>query len=220
MPHNELPHWLRGLIIVGREEDEGDDNSEENSDEDQDNEGDDDEDKDKGSEEEGSPEERLAALEVALEKERKLRRQAERDARKAKKSTKPPEQKKAEDDEVQQRLTAAETRTARLAQGFLDSKVEAAVLAEARKQGFIDPTDALINDVLKEVDADQDDEDPTDVEVDQESVVDAVKALARKKKHLVGEGTSKVKSGSKFRGKGGEDKGSEAALTEHYPSLR
>lgn len=219
MLQNELPHWLQGLVIVGREEDEDKGNEEENSEEDQDDENNDDE-GDKSSEE-GTPEERMAALEQALEKERRLRRQAERDARKAKKATKAPEQKKAEDDEVQKRLTEAETRTARLAQGFLDSRVEAAVLAEARKQGFIDPTDALINDVLKEVDADQDDEDPTDVEVDQDSVVDAVKALARKKQHLVGKGTSTVKSGGKFRGKGGEDKGaSDAALTEHYPSLR
>lgn len=218
MLKNELPYWLQGLIIVGREEDEDKDDSEENSEEDQDDEESDDEDKDKG--DEGTPSEREAALQEALEKERKLRRQAEREARKAKK-TAATKKSTEEADDTKARLEQSETRTARLAKGFLDSKIEAAVLAEARKQGFIDPTDALINDVLKEVDADQDDEDPTDVEVDEESVVDAVKALARKKKHLVGQGTSTVKSGGKFRGKGGEDKGgSDAALQEHYPSLR
>lgn len=219
MPKIELPYWLQSLTITGREDDEDKDNSEENSDEDQDNDEDDkNNEDDKNSE--GTPEEKLAALELALEKERKLRRQAERDARKAKKSTKPPEQKQAEDDETKQELAKSQTKISLLAQGFLDSKVEAAVLAEARKQGFIDPTDALINSVLKEVDADQDEEDPTDVEVDLESVVDAVKALAKKKQHLVGKGTATTKSGSKFRGKGNEDKGSDAALVEYYPSLR
>lgn len=222
MPKIELPYWLQSLIITGREDDEDKDKDDDKSDDDQDNDEDDKDDEgDKDSKGEGTPEERMAALEQALERERKLRRTAERDARKAKKTAKAPEQKASDDDETKKRLAASETRTAQLAQGFLDNKVEAAVLVEARKQGFIDPTDALIRDVLKEIDADQNDEDPTDVEVDEDSVVDAVKALARKKQHLVGKGTSTVKSGGKFRGKGGEDKGSdEAALIANYPSLR
>lgn len=226
MTQTELPYWLQTLVIIGREDDDDkDDDKDSDADKDDEDEDDDQDDKDKddkGDDDKDSPEKVEADLRAALAKERKLRRTAEREARKASKKASTDKTDKDEK-ETAEKLQASEQKTAKLAEGFRRNEVEKAVLAEARKLGFIDPTDALISSVLKEVDVDQDEEDPTDVEVDLESVEDAVKELARKKKHLIGEPGSGTggKSGGKFRKKGNnDDKASDTVLTEHYPSLR
>lgn len=219
MTQIELPHWLNTLIIVGREDDDDKDDKDLEDDKDsEDDDQDDDKDKDKGDSDNDDPEVKIAALEKALADERSVRRKIEREARKAKK--KPPEEKAKDDQEAATKLAASEARIALLAEGFLKKEIEKAVLAEARKQGFIDETDAVIESVLKEIDADQDEEDPSDVEVDLTSVEDAVKALAKKKKHLIGEAGPGGKSGGKFRKKVTDDKAGDTALVEHYPSLR
>lgn len=236
--NTKAPQWLLGLTITGREEEDpferddkgeilvedgeqvlkdgyelDDDGKPIKIDEDPDDEGD----------KELTPEqlkERADALEESLRKERRLRRQAERDARKAKKSKQTNEENK-DADETRKALEAAEARTKRLAEGLLNDKIDQAILAEARKVGFIDETDALIDAVRKEIDADQDEEDPTDIDIDMDSVKDAVAELARKKKHLVGSKVPDSKSGGRFRKNGGnDDKPNQQALAEHYPSLR
>lgn len=165
---------------------------------------------------------RADALDKALREERQLRRKAEREARKNK-TKKVTETKQAEDKELQQQLETAKSRTEKLARGFLDSAIEKAVTDEARKQKFIDPTDALIKDVLGNIDADQDDDDPTDIDIDMDSVHDAVKDLADRKKHLVGDGTPGTPSGSRFRKSSREKNSTDAEkqmLEQNYPSLR
>lgn len=220
--HSKLPFWVLNTIITGREEDD-------DSDKDGDDEGDDSSDDgeegspegeggDTGAGSEDDPTKRLEALERVLKEERRLRRKAEREARKASK-------KDSSDKEEQDAATArkqaeeASTKVSKLAVKLKNSAVDNAILNAARDMGFIDPTDALRDDVRNEVDIDQDDEDPSDIDLDMDSVRDAVKKLASKKKHLVGEGGSGTPSGSKFRKKTGGDKEVDN-LQELYPSLR
>lgn len=230
MQKNELPEWLLNLRILGREDDgdgEGGEGGEgEEGEEGGDNEG-------EGSEGEGGDEgsgdgdddddlaQKVKDLEATIAKERKLRRQAERDARKNKRTpSKTAETKtKAADTELQKQLEAAAAQTKRLADGLRKKEVDDAILAAARKAGFIDESDALTDDIRKQVDVDQDPEDPTDIDIDEDSVTDAVKDLAARKKHLVGKATPGSPSGSKFRKKGNDDKPDKNALVEHYPSL-
>lgn len=221
MQSMELPYWLQGLTLRFREDDE-DNNEGDNSDDDGD------EGEDEGEEEGGdeggnadeTPEAKIAALEESLRNERKLRRKIERDAkRNARKKT--TETGKTEEAEAAQKLKVAEERTERLAAGLLRKEIDIAIETQARKLGFIDPTDALLDDIRREVDADQDPEDPTEIDIDMTSVKDAVADLARRKKHLVGKGTPQERSGGKFRKVGGtDDQLSQDTLATHYPSLR
>lgn len=220
----DLPYWLRTLIICGsdgegdnnQDNDDGDNDGDDSGDQDGGDNNSDDDNDDDGDDDNAEVE----ALRESLKKERRLRRQAERDARKAaKKKTDDQEQKDLE--KTKQDLEAERTRAKRLAEGFLNSERDKAILNEARKQGFIDPTDALTDDIRKAVDLDQDDEDPTDIDIDMSSVKDAVKALADRKKHLVGKGTPGEPSGGKFRRRQNQDdKADESVLLQNYPSLR
>lgn len=233
MDHNEeLLPWLENLTIVGREEDEDGEDNEGEGDDGEDNgeegegEGEGDGDDDDGdADDEDDPvklKAALAAKNKALREERKLRRKAEREARRKSKQV-ATEKKTEEDQEAAEKVKTAEARAEKLAKGFRDKAIEDAVLKEARKQGFIDETDALLPAILREIDADQDDDDPTDVEVDLDSVKDAIAELATNKPHLVGKGTPGEPSGGKFRKnrKSGDSKATdEKVLQSHYPSLR
>lgn len=218
----ELPFWVQRTLIIGRENDEDD---KEGGEDEGDDSGDDGEESSEGQEggdadsgSEDDPTKRLEALEKALKEERRLRRRAERDARKA--SKKDSDDKEEKDAAAAKReAEAAAQKVTRLAVKLKDTAVDNAILEVARELNFIDPEDALRDDIRKQVDVDQDDEDPADIDLDMDSVRDAVKKLADKKKHLVNQGGDNPPSGGKFRKKGQKD--SEATgLTEHYPSLR
>jgi hypothetical protein len=221
-----LPYWLQNLVIRGREEDDGGSGGAGGEGDDDDDDGEEEEDEEgkggSGSEEDqDDPDARIAALEEALTNERKLRRKIERES-KRKLRQKSTDKQNKDDQELQEQLQASTLRTQKLAEGLLRKEIESAVVTEARNQGFIDPTDALVSMVLDEIDAEQDEDDPTDIDIDPTSVVDAVKELARRKKHLVGESKPGEKSGSRFRKKGNQsdDEYDEAALQGNYPSLR
>jgi hypothetical protein len=234
-------YWLHNLLITAREDDDkkdedqddegddGDDDGEEGEDEGQDSGADSKSDKDKDEDDEDDP----AKLKEALKKERRLRRRFEREARRAtKKSTAKDDEGQGDDSgaddkegaKLRKKLDSSEQRSRRLAEGFRKKLIDDAIVAEARKQGFIDPTDALLDDIRDEVDYEQDKDDPSQVEIDTDSVEDAVKDLADRKKHLIGSPEDrKNKSGGKFKGKRGGsdgDKSTEEKLRDEYPSLR
>jgi hypothetical protein len=199
MRKTKLPKWLLELNIVGHEDDDPFERAEDGSIVEEDGAqvlkdgwelGDDgkpkkvDPEDDEGDEEEDDDKEELKA---ALAKERKLRKKAEREARVA--ARKKTESKEAKDlEQTQAELTETKAKTERLAAGLLNREIDTAIEKEAQKQGFIDPSDALTDEIRRAVreDADQDPEDPSDIEIDSDSVTTAVKALARKKKHLLG----------------------------------
>lgn len=223
--------WLRSLIIMGREDDDdGDDTADDTADDDGQDDDDGDADGDDDSEDDGeeSPEALRKALEAsksALREERLARRKAERDARKrTKKKVADKDDKDLQ--QTQQDLSTERDKTHRLAERLLRTSQDNAILAEARRQGFIDETDALLDSVRSEVDFEQDEEDPSEIELDEDSVKDAVEALAKKKPHLVGknsDGTSTTQSGKRMgkkRRATDDETISEQKLLQEYPSLR
>lgn len=222
---NELPEWLRNAIIRGADGEDDNEGDNDPDDGDDPNEGDDgDEGENDGA---PKPEDPTLKLRSALEKERKLRREerkkriaAEREV-KSKADTAASEQEASDLKKAQEEAAAASEKTTKLAARLLKKEIHDAILTEARNQKFIDPTDALVDDVISEVDADQDDEDPTDIDIDGTSVKAAVKKLADRKKHLISVSGTQEPSGGRFNRRQGGDKGnaSEQKLRETYPSL-
>lgn len=229
MTTNELPEWLRGLIIRGADEGDSDDEGDNDPDS---NDGDDPEDEGDGTEDEGNegkpkPEDPTVKLRSALDKERKLRREERKKRIAAERAAKSASDSKVSEEEAndlkkaQEELATAQDKTSKLAARLLKKEVHDAITAEARNQKFIDPTDALVDSVISEIDADQDEEDPTDIDIDPASVKAAVKKLADRKKHLVSTAGTQERSGGRFnRRQGGDkEKTSEQKLRETYPSL-
>lgn len=218
----DIPFWLQHTWITGREEgdegsgaDEGD-NSEDNGEEGED------EGQETGSEDSAAGDDELASLKKALAEERKARRTAERNARKASKSQNNEEEQKTLE-ETRQTLAEEQAKTTRIADRLRTNEVDQAIRDEARKQGFIDETDALTDEVRKGVEVDQDPDDPADIDVDLDTVKAAVSKLANQKKHLLGKPNEGEPSGGKFsRKKSGQNDGKtqDAVLKETYPSLR
>ncbi len=164
-----------------------------------------------------------AGLKSALQKERRGRREAERELNKLKKT-------KADDDDkdataVQKAEKAradAVTRSEKLAAKLRTTEVNNLIIKHAGTLNFQDVDDALSLVDRDEIDVDQDDDEPENVTVDEETVVGALKALLKKKPHLLksadGAGTP---SGGKFGGTGKtKDQLDEEALKEKYPALR
>lgn len=237
----ELPYWLllESLTVCGREDDDADDSSDDGSEDDDDGDdgddsSDDSSDDSKKKNKEGD-EENVQGLLSALKAERTQRRAAEKRAKAAEKKLNIGKKKTQDDDggddgskddsEVQEKLRSEQTKTTRLAERLRLREIDAAIIQAAQEAGFIDPTDAVTDFIRSQVEYDQDEDDPAEIEVDLDTVEDAVKKLARKKKHLVGEVPDKnrQKSGSKFRKKAGDDgdkSSMEKTLQANYPSLR
>lgn len=227
--------WLDLPEIIGFEdEDDGDDGDDDADDSDDDDESSDDSDDDSSDDDDDSDEDDdeekpdVKGLKSALAKERAERRRLAKEVKELKKNQKPPAKKKTkaadddeDDDDSSKPDEEAQRRNEKLAGKLLTNAINTEIIkAAGSKFKDIDDVLALIN--RDEIDAEQDDDDPSDVEVDSESVRDAIKQLAKKKPHLVastnGEGT---KSGSKFGGrkKGGANM-TEEQLKEKYAALR
>lgn len=250
--HSDPLYWLKNLVISCREDDDKDDQNDESDDADDDGEEDEDESQNSGTDNEGDEDDefkddqgkidweaKAKAQEEALKKERRFRRKAERENRQLKKKSKTKPAGRAdevdddEDDDkgksktdpkLVRKLDRVEARNQKLAEGLLARDLNAAIARVADKMGFIDPSDAQTEAIRKEIDYEQDRDDPTDIEIDMDSVEEAVQELADDKPHLVDKDKkkSKVKSGSKMRRKGGDDetKVTEQKLLNDYPSLR
>jgi hypothetical protein len=233
MKDTRVPFWLTNAIIFGRENDGNEGGKQDNEGDDPEDNGEEGEGEDEGGEgssESGSgDEDDPAALKKALaeerrknKEERRLRRKAERDAREKQTSKKKDE----ENEDLAQTKTQLQTereKAQRLATRLLKKERDDAILAAARKAGFIDPTDALTDDIRQQVEVDQDPEDPADIEVDEDSAAEAVRKLANRKKHLIGKPNEGEPSGGRFsrKGKNGAKDGlDEATLAELYPGLR
>lgn len=249
-----LPQWLRlaEWPVIGREEDDEDDESEEEEeeseededddsdeedDEDEDDEEDEDEDEDDDAEVKSKArlkklrqdhEEERTRLNGALRKERQERRKLAKEVKDLKKlvpagkgkpktgSEKSEEDIKAEQDREQKGV--------RLAQRLQKQAIDNLVIRLAPQYKFADVDDAVKLIDRELIDVDQDEDDPADVEVDEASVKDALKELAKKKKHLLVDtkgagGSANGRTGSTFSGKKKKDKLSDEALRKRYPAL-
>jgi|SRR5215471_9147442 len=208
--------WYLELVIAG-----SDDGEEEGSEEESE------EESDEESEEEGEEEKPdVDGLKSALKKERQGRREAERELRKHRREQAQQQQNKDQEaSEVEQAKaeTAKErSKSEKLALRLRDTAVDNLILKYAGDQ-FADLDDVLKLIDREQIDVDQDEDDPADVQVDEDSVKDAVRKLSKSKPHLLkvtGEGGSRT--GSEFGGgkKGPDDALSEEALSARYPALR
>jgi len=226
MRDSETPWWETGRWIIGFEEDppkpEGEDEETEE----------DDDDGDEGDATDSSKaEDDLAGLKSALRKERRERKSLEREAKARKAAeTKTNEQEASELVKEREAREASDKRVKSLATGLLNTQVGIAVTRAATKAGFHDPEDAIRLIDRDDLDIEQDEENPASIEIDAKSVEDAVKALAKKKPHLIGKADGKEdEDGGKGRPTGsplGTRRGTsqqtsdEDKLRDKYPALR
>lgn len=164
----------------------------------------------------------FANLERALAAERRQNKAKDRELRKLQAAQGQKQETENEDLETTKRsLQATQAKAEKLAAGLLKRDLESAITKAARDAKFIDVDDAINGIDRTDLVYDQDDEDPTDIDIDFDSVVKAVKALAAKKPHFLVKGTDDGEaSGSPMGGSRRRTKKSdEDALREHYPSL-
>lgn len=215
---------LLPAVIFGAEgDDDGADDDGAGSDDagsDSDDEGDDDEGEDGGHEDADDPKTKglrsaLAAERkkaAALDKKLKQKEKAEAAAALAEKSELEQEQIKAKQ---------AEERAEKLSNGFLQRSLNDSIRDAARTLNFIDVSDAIAGVDRSSLEYEQDSDDPSNVEVDEDTVLAAVKALAKKKPHFVRTGTDDGEAtGSPMGGSRKKKSTSEDELRSKYSALR
>lgn len=225
-----LPYWLLAVDqIIGREG-EDDSGSDDSSDDSLDDAGD-------GTDDDDTPEDELhddaddpkvKGLKSALATERKSNKINSREVRRLQRELKKAQEaqeerelrEKSEVEQAQAREKRAQEKAERLAQGLLKREINAAIEKAAREANFIDVDDALGGVDLSKIKYEQDEDDPSDIEVDFKSVQAEVKGLAARKKHLIKSGTEDGEAtGSSFAG-GSKKKSGDKDLKEIYPALR
>lgn len=210
-----LPKQLRNITLIGFEPDDSDDDdkSKDDDDSDDDDEGDDKKQQGKTDDNDG--------LKSALQKERLERKRLAREAKAMKARLDEIDSKdKSETDKAKEDASKAQSRAEKLAQRLRDSAVDNVILKLSSGLKFRDADDALKLIDRSALDVEQDDEDPSEVEVDESSVKAALEALAKAKPHLIVAEGQEDKSGSKF---GGGRKSTQAtedeAMRSKYPAL-
>lgn len=170
-------------------------------------------------------EEDVAGLKSALAKERennKNLKQAEKDLKAAQARLKEIDDKdKSDGEKATEAATKAAEKVTKLATRLRDQALDTIIEREARKAGFKDTDDALKLVDRSSIGVEQDEDDPSDVQIDDKSVKAAVEKLAKAKEHLLGGEGDGAPSGSKFGGgKKNTKEASDAELTKKYPALR
>ena len=218
--HDDYWNQWPGVILGAEDDGDGSDPNEGN-DSDSDDEDGDSTDGDRENEGNQPSADDVAALQRALQAERRNNKRLTRENNRFKASQDRQNNDEANElEETRTKLQESTSRTEKLAAGLLSRDLNKAIEDEAKKQNFIDPSDAINGvDRLKLV-YDQDDEDPTDIDIDLASVVAEVKRLAARKPHFISRGTDDWEpSGSGFGGSKRQKKNSEDQMRELYPSL-
>lgn len=171
----------------------------------------------------------VSGLKSALEKERNDRKAMEKELKALqKKDQAAKDAELSEVDRLKKENEAEKARATKLAEGFRKNAVNQAVLKAAGAAKFRDPSDALRPEVLAAIGVEQDDDDPSSVTIDEKTVTDAIKALAKSKPHYLATDDGgqqrqqqKPKSGSQFGGGGTTSNltADEQALIKRYPAL-
>lgn len=216
-----LPKSLQGITLIGFEDETPEQKTareaaEAKAKEDDDDDDDGGDDGDKGKEKEDN-----SGLKSALDKERKARKAAEKLARDAQKIIDDAASKdKSETDQAKDKADKADAKSAKLAERLKVTAVDNVIIKLAGGLKFRDLDDALQLIARGDIEVDQDEDDPSDVTVDEKSVKSALEALAKKKPHLIVAEGQGDRSGSKFNGgKKTEKDVDEEALRKQYPAL-
>lgn len=222
--HDFWNQWPQ--VIFGREGEENVENNLGDEGEGSDDEGSSDDSGDEGQNQAndtgGKTAEDFEKLERALAAERRQNKLKERELKKLRAAHGSKEQEENEDlESTKNELQTARAKAEKLAAGLLKRDIDAAIAAEARELKFLDVEDALNGVDRSQIVYDQDDEDPTDIDIDVDSVKRVVKALATRKPHFLSRGTSDGEpTGSTFGGSRKRDqKPRTDTLRELYPSL-
>jgi len=215
MRKTRLPYKLFDVVLRGFEEDENESEEDESEEE---NESEEDKEKNKEGEDGGN----IDGLKNALRRERAAAKKAQKDLKAAQKRIDDMDSKeKSETDKAKEDASKAESKAQKLASKLLTSAVDNAVIKHAQKLKFRDIDDALKLVDRTEIDVEQDEDDPGEIDLNDESVVSALKALAKAKPHLIVAEGQEDKSGSKFGG--GRQKSQkemdDAELKAKYPAL-
>lgn len=176
------------------------------------------------SEGEGKTED-TAGLKSALEKERTDRKKLEKELKAFRTAQQQKEDsEKSEVERLKGENERNSTKATKLAQGFKDSAIRTAILEAAGKAKFRDPSDALRPEIIAALGVEQDDDDPTKVTIDEATVTQAIKDLAKSRPHYVGTEERRLpRSGSSFGGAGNQNNQGDAEkqdLMKKYPVLR
>jgi hypothetical protein len=213
-----LPYWLQNLVIRGFEDD--DDKPKDDSADDQ-NDDDDNDDDDGADDQKDGKDKDTGGLKSALQKERKERRRLEKEARDLRKFRDDATNKdKSETDQAKDTAAKESAKAQKLAERLQRSAVDNVVIKLASSMKFRDIDDAiqLIDRSLIEVD--QDEDDPAEIQIDEASVKEALKTLAKKKPHFIVAEGQEDKSGSKFGGgRKSQTEVDEEEMKRRYPAL-
>ena len=213
------PYWLQYDLRFHEDPPEGGDGGSGDSEEEEE------------SEEEESEEEEeqnVDGLKSALAKERRERRKNERDLKRLRKLEEDrANANKSEIEKATDEAKKASERATALAAKLRTNAVDTAIIRAARGDlAFADSEDAIALIPRSDLVIEQDEDDPSDIEVDEASVKIALKALLRKKPHLKAgasdDGEVGGATGGKVGSRGTRDTGkfSEEKLKELYPQLR
>jgi pyruvate/2-oxoglutarate dehydrogenase complex dihydrolipoamide acyltransferase (E2) component len=250
-----LPQWLLDTgIILGwddpdeEEEEEPDPDEEEEEGEEADDEEEEEDDKPKSKTKKSAAarqleeaEQSLTKVKATLRKERNLRKEAQRKLKEAGISTSSDsgggsggdkgskQDAQAQREAEEERRKSAE-REKRLATRVATQAVDTVIIRLAPSFGFMDVDDAVRLVNRKDVDVDQDDDDPAIIDVDEDDVKRALRALAKSKPHLLkpkegkkedegGGGDGKPKTGSKFNSKKDKNATNLEDLKKRFPAL-
>ena len=183
-----------------------------------------DDDEDNTGEHDDADDPKVQGLKAALQAERLKAKQQERRANSLAKKQKDKElAEMGELDAAKSKLTESQDKVSKLASGILRRDLDAAIRKAAEKANFVDVEDAVALVNRSSLTYTQDEDDPSDIEIDLKTITAEVKRIAQGKPHFIkGQGASdddEDPSGSKF-GRKGKKKTSEEELKEKYPALR
>lgn len=210
-----LPKHYYDIVFRGFEGD-GDEGEGEGSDD-----GDDGDEGEEGGEEKGKEDSNTDGLKSALQKERRERKRLEREAKELKRFKDEAEgREKSDTDKAKEDASKAESKAQKLAAKLRDSALDNAIIKAAGGLKFRDIDDALKLIDRDAIDIDQDDDDPSEINLDEDSVKAALEKLAKAKPHLIVADGQGEKSGSKFNGgKKPTKQTDEEVLKSKYPAL-
>lgn len=217
--HDYWNQWPEVILGADGENDGDQEGSDDDGDDDDEDDSNDDSDQDQQNKPPSA--EDVAKLQEALAKERRLNKRLARDNTRFKNAQGTKQQQDLDElEQTKAREAEATTRAEKLAAGLLKRDIDTAIKEAARELKFLDVTDAIDGVDRSAIVFDQDDEDPTDIDIDLATVQAAVKKLSTKKPHFISRGTDDGEpSGSGFGGTKKTKKTTEDALKELYPSL-
>ena len=217
-----LPLHLRNITIVGFEDETPEQKlareAKEAADKKKDDDDDDDDDGDEGKE---GKSENTDGLKSALQKERAERKKLEKEQKALQKRLEEIDNKdKSDTDKAKEDAAKSKATTEKLAAQLKMVAVNNVIIKLAGTQKFRDMDDALQLIDRELIEVDQDEDDPSQVTVDEASIKTALEKLAKKKPHLILADGQEDKSGSKFNGKKQSTKeADEEMLKRQYPAL-